>query len=180
MSRTGRRRAWTTLVVALALLLGSPLLSWAHIDPPSPLPLDPVSQDEYHTPRPWLPSIQSMLPVIPRASLIFMGFLLASFALAQGMWQWRRAMALGLVFVLGFFTFGIAVHAVHHLDEPERASECPVFSASQHVTGTPGETCDLYVPALAIAGLSIVRFDAPTLAPYFHPAQPRAPPSRPT
>jgi hypothetical protein len=178
MSRTGRRRAWTTLVVALALLLGSPLLSWAHIDPPSSLPLGQASQDKYHTPRPWLPSIQSMLPVIPGASLIFMGFLLASFALAQGMWQWRRTTALGLVFVLGFFTFGIAVHAVHHLDEPERASECPVFSASQHVTGAPAEACDLYVPAHATAGLSIIRFDAPTLAPYFHPAQPRAPPSR--
>jgi hypothetical protein len=87
-------------------------------------------------------------------------------------------MALGLVFVLGLFTLGIAVHAVHHLDEPERASECPGFSASQHVTGAPGEACDLYVPALATVGLSIVRFDAPTLIPSFHPAQPRAPPSR--
>jgi hypothetical protein len=54
-----------------------------------------------------------------------------------------------------------------------------VFFASQHVSGTPTETWDLYVPPLAVMGPSIYNLEAPTFAPCFHPDQPRAPPSFP-
>jgi hypothetical protein len=73
---------------------------------------------------------------MPGAPLTIILFVIMAVAMAQGVWRRRRTTALGLVLVLGTFTFGIAVHSVHHLSEPEKATECLVFSASQHVSGT--------------------------------------------
>ena len=73
---------------------------------------------------------------MPGGPLTFMLFVLMAVAMTQGVWRWRRTTALGLALVLGIFTLGIAVHSVHHLLEPEKAAECLVFSASQHLSGT--------------------------------------------
>ena len=70
---------------------------------------------------------------MPGAPLTVILFVLMAVALAHGLWRWRRTTAFGLVLVLGTFTFGIAVHAVHHLSEPGKAAECLVFSASQQL-----------------------------------------------
>jgi hypothetical protein len=85
--------------------------------------------------------------------------------------------ALGLVLVLGTFTFGIAVHAVHHLSEPEKAAECLVFSVSQHVSGTLDEPCDVHAPGLAVTIASPDNLDVPTFILHYRFDLPRAPPS---
>jgi len=82
----------------------------------------------------------------------------------------------GLVLALGTFTFGTAIHSVHHLSEPQKAAECPVFAASQHVTGALAGQCELYVPILATTDAPHGMDDAPSCAPCFQPARPRAPP----
>lgn len=179
MSRTKRRCVRATLFVVLALLLSSPLLSWAHRDLPSTLSLDQPSPYECQAPHPWPSSAQLVLPAMPGAPLTFMLFVLMAFAMAQGIWRWRKTGALALAFILGVFTFGIAVHSVHHLADPVKAAECPVFFAAQYVTGTLTETCDVYAPVPAVTEPSISDFDAPTVTPYFRPDQPRAPPSFP-
>jgi hypothetical protein len=120
-----------------------------------------------------------MLPAMPRAPLTFMLFGLMAFAMARGMWRWRRTAALSLALILGVFTFGIAIHAVHHLSDPEKAAKCPVFFAAQYITGALADSCDVYAPVLAVTEPSISNFDAPTFTPYLRPDQPRAPPSFP-
>jgi uncharacterized membrane protein (GlpM family) len=154
MSWVGRLDVWALPIVALVVLLGSPLLAWAHSDPLA----------------------QSMAGAIPWAPAAFMLTMLMAVAGAHGLRQWRRVVIAGLVLILGTFAFGTAVHAVHHLTEPQNAAECPVFSASQHITGTLAEPSALHVPVVASGGTSSGACEAPTFTPCFQPAQPRAPP----
>jgi hypothetical protein len=170
---------WTPLLVACVLLLSGPVLSWAHVDPPTTLPVGAQAHHDMPASSARLPSSQPVPSALSGAPVTCMLLVLIAIALAWSLPRWRRVTALSLTLVLGVFTFGIAIHAVHHLSEPAQAAECPVFFASQHVTGASADTCELYLPILVVAGLSIVRFDAPVLAPAFHPAQPRAPPAFP-
>jgi hypothetical protein len=179
MRRRGGLRVCLTLVASLALLLGVPLLAWAHVEAPASLPSSPPAHPDVLVADPGLPSAQPMSPALLAALLTFMFCGLMAIALARNRRRWRRGVALGLALALGVFTFGVAIHAVHHLSESEKAAACPVFTASQHVTGAPTDACDLYGPALAVGEPSIGGFDAPTLTLYFRPAQPRAPPSCP-
>jgi hypothetical protein len=103
-------------------------------------------------------------------------FVLMAVAMAQGLWRWRRTTALGLALVLGIFTLGIAVHSVHHLLEPDKAAECLVFSASQHMPGTLAALCDAHAPVLAVTAASPGDDDGPSLTLRFRSDLPRAPP----
>ena len=179
MRRTHSWRVCLTLVVVLTLLLGGPFLTWAHVDPPTARALSQQVHPDILVVDSGPPSAQPVPSARLDALLAFTLFGLMAVAMARSRRQWRRGAALGLAFVLGVFMFGVAIHAVHHLSEPQKAAECLVFSASQHVTGTPADTCDLCVPALTVGETSSIGFDAPALTPYFHPAQPRAPPSFP-
>jgi hypothetical protein len=173
---TSRLREWTPLVVALALLLGSPLLTWAHSDRPSSLSFDQPLHHECQKPHPWFSVAQPTSPAIPGVPLPFMLFVLMAVAMAQDVWRWRRTIALSLVLVLSTFTLGVAVHSVHHLSEPEKAAECLVFSASQHVSGTLADSCDIYAPLLAVTTASPGNSDVPTFIRRFRSDLPRAPP----
>jgi hypothetical protein len=114
------------------------------------------------------------VPGVPLTGILYM---LMAVATAHGVWRWRRMTALGLVLVMGTFTFGIAVHAVHHLSEPEKAAECLVFSLSQHVSGTLDEPCDVHAPGLAVTTASPDNPDVPTFILRRGSDLPRAPPS---
>jgi hypothetical protein len=81
------------------------------------------------------------------------------------------------VLVLGTVTLGIAVHSVHHLLEPEKSAECVVFSASQHVSGTLAEPCDVHVPGPAVTTASPDNPDVPAFILDCRSDLPRAPPS---
>jgi ABC-type Fe3+ transport system permease subunit len=179
MSRRGHLHLWTALFVAFALLLGSHVLSWAHSDLPSSFSPDRPSQDEYQAPQPWLPPAHPMLPAISSALLTFALFVLMAFAMARGMWRWRRIAALILVLILGVFTFELAIHSVHHLSDPAKTAQCSVFFAAQYVTGALAHICDVYALVLAVAEPALSNVDAPTFTPAFRLDQPRAPPSFP-
>jgi hypothetical protein len=138
--------------------------------------IDQPAQYECQSPPLQFPTDSSAMPAVPWFPLICMAFVLMAVVMSRDMWPWRRVTAFGLVVMLGAFTFGTAIHSVHHLSEPQKAVECPVFSASQHVTGALAEQCDLYVPIHAIRGAPHGIDDAPPFTPYFQPARPRAPP----
>ena len=108
-----------------------------------------------------------------------MFFVLLAVAMSQGMWRWRRTAVLGLVLILGIFTFGTAVHSVHHLSDPAKAAECPVFSASQHLSGTLAEPSDVYASVLTISTALCSTGDVPILTFSVRSDLPRAPPSFP-
>ena len=165
------------ILVVVGILLGNPLFAWAHSNPLSPAPIDQLSQHASQSPPLQLPADVPAMPAAPWFPLICIAFVLIAVVISQGMRQWRRVAMFGLVIVLGTFTFGTAIHSVHHLSEPQKAVECQVFLASQHVTGTLAEQCELYVPILAITGAPRDMDDAPSFTPYFQPARPRAPPS---
>lgn len=171
------RCVWVTLAVGLAVILGSPLQTWAHSDPAATLLSADASQQECQAPQPRLPAVHPTSPAMRGAPLTVILFVFTAVAMAQGVWRWRRMTALGLVLVLGTFTFGIAVHAVHHLSEPEKAAECLVFSVSQHVSGTLDEPCDVYAPGLAVTIASPDNPDVPTFVLHYRFDLPRAPPS---
>ena len=177
MRRTGRLRAWVPLAVVLAVLLGSSLRTWAHGDVPSTLPVDQPSGHIGQALQPRFPVAQPTLPAMPGGPLTFMLFVLMAVAMAQGVWRWRRTTALGLALVLGIFTLGIAVHSVHHLLEPEKAAECLVFSASQHMSGTLAALCGIQAPVLAVTTASPDNPDVPTFILRCGSDLPRAPPS---
>jgi hypothetical protein len=170
-------RAWVMLAVVLGVILGSPLQTWAHSDLSSALLLTDASQHECQSPQPGLPAAQPTSPVVPEAPLTVILFVLMAVALAQAVWRWRRTTALGLVLVLGIFTFGIAVHSVHHLLEPGKAADCLVFSASQHVSGALAEACDVHEPGLAVTTASPANSDVPAFILRCGSDLPRAPPS---
>jgi hypothetical protein len=177
MSWTRRFKELAPSIIVFILLLGSPLLAWAHSDPLGPVSIDQSSQHLCQAPSSQLLTVQFIVDAVPWVPLALLLSMLITMAMARGMRQWRRMAIFGLVLVLGTFAFGTAVHSVHHLSEPQRAAECPVFSASQHLTGTLVEPGDLYVPVLASAAAFSAACEAPTFTPCFQPAQPRAPPS---
>ncbi len=51
----------------------------------------------------------------------------------------RRAGIVAAVALLIWFAEETAVHSVHHLGHPAEAERCPVFSASQHLSGLDPE-----------------------------------------
>jgi hypothetical protein len=167
---------WAIILVGVGILLGSPLFTWAHSNPGSPVSIDLPSQQTCQS-LPWqLPADSSAMPAMPWFPLLCMAFVLMAVVMSRGMRQWRTVAMFGLVLVLGTFTFGTAIHSVHHLSDPQKAVECLVFSASQHVTGTLAEQCEAYVPILAITNAPHGMDDASSCAPCFQPARPRAPP----
>jgi hypothetical protein len=169
-------RLWVPRAVVLAVLLGCLLQTWAHSDLAPTLSSADASQHACQVPHPRLPATQHSSPAPPGVPLTVILFLLTVIAMAQGAWRWRRTTALGLVLVLGIFTFGIAVHSVHHLLEPGKSAECLVFSASQHVSGTLAEPCDVHAPGLAVPTATHEDPDVPASILRNRSDLPRAPP----
>ena len=100
------------LVVALVLGPLAAVPAWAHGVPASVLNLVPtVSVGDAHL-------------------LVALG---AMVGLGLGR---RRRLALALAVALPLLGFEIGLHSVHHLDDPEHASQCVVASATTHVNGT--------------------------------------------
>jgi hypothetical protein len=172
----GRLCAWSTLALVLAAIFGSPLQTWAHKDFLS----TPVSADAAQhidqAPQALLPAVQPTAPVLAGGLPTVVLVMLTMIAMAQGVWRWRRTTALGLVLVLSLFTFGIAVHSVHHLLEPGKAAGCLAFSASQHVSGTLDDPCHVWVPGLAVTATSLNPPDQPSRIFHCRTDLPRAPP----
>jgi hypothetical protein len=175
--RIRRLPEWVPLAIVLAWLFGSPLPIWAHSDLPSTLLSDQPLHHACQAPHPWLSTVQPTSPTMARTPLTFVLFMLMAVAMTQRLWQWRKTTALGLVLVLGTFTFGIAIHSVHHLLEPESAAHCLMFSTSQHVSGSLAEPCDTHAPVLAVTTPSPGTSDGATFSPGCRADLPRAPPS---
>jgi hypothetical protein len=173
----GRRLcAWSILALVLAATLGSPLQTWAHNELLSaPVSAD-AGQHRDQIPQAWLPAVQPTGPVLEGGLSIVVLVMLTMIAVAQGVWRWRRTTALGLVLVLSLFTFGTAVHSVHHLLNPEKAAGCLVFSASQHISGTLDAPCHVWVPGLPVAATSLDHRHEPSLTFRCRTDLPRAPP----
>jgi len=167
------------LAFILAFLLGGPVLSWAHVEAPSTFSLNPSSHHDVPLVDPWGLPTEALPSTLLETSLLLMLCGLLALALAWRRRRWRRATALALALGLGVFTFGVAVHAVHHLAEPEKAAECPVYFASQHIPCAPVDTCDGCVPGVVVAGPVESCIVGPVLPSYLHLAQPRAPPPFP-
>ena len=92
--------------------------------------------------------------------------------------RWRRALVLTLVLLLAILACESAIHSVHHLKDPRHAEVCPVFSASQHVTGLMASTAtpDLSPPPAASYRLST--HPVQILSRALDGEQSRAPPAR--
>jgi hypothetical protein len=90
-----------------------------------------------------------------------------------------RGLALAVALALAVFACESSVHAVHHLKDPRQAERCPVYSASQQVSGLSAApaTPDL-PPPLPVAGRPAAR-SVPLLSRALDGEQSRAPPVLP-
>jgi len=104
-------------------------------------------------------------------------FFLAALGLARATGRRRKATALFLALVLGFFALETAVHSVHHLSEHQNVAQCQVLSASQHVVGALAETSEISAPTLAAEPPPSVGTESILPACFFRPDRGRAPPS---
>lgn len=170
----GHLLRWLVLTIALALI-GGPGVSSAHDDPPTAPVLSPSSLELPYG-NLWLPSSDALPLALPEAPWLFMLGGLMAMSLTQRRQPWRRATALVLTLSLGGFTFGVAVHAVHHLDDPRQGAECLVFSVSQHTTGTLAEAPELGVFSPGPEALPSAVGDASLPSLFRRTDQPRAPP----
>jgi hypothetical protein len=118
-------------------------------------------------------------PITLEVPLTFLIFAFVATAMAYGMGRWRRTAALGLALVLGLFVLGIAIHSVHHLSDPAKATECLVFLASQYVSGTLNEPVNVAAARFTISTACCPMDDALPLALGFRSDLPRGPPSVP-
>jgi hypothetical protein len=71
----------------------------------------------------------------PSTAWIWVALLALPAAAAVARQHWPRALVLALVLLLAILACESAIHSVHHLKDLRHAEACPVFSASQHVTG---------------------------------------------
>jgi hypothetical protein len=72
--------------------------------------------------------------------------LLPGVAAARGL-RSARGLALVVALLLVVFACASAVHSVHHLKDPRQAERCPVYSASQQVTGLTATPANARPPA---------------------------------
>jgi hypothetical protein len=177
MKWAGNLRSWGSYAIVLAIILGSSVPAWAHNEPAVALPPIEASPHECSGPQPWLPAAQPTSSSTPEAHLAILLFVLTAVATAHALGCWRRTAALGLVLVLCTFTFGTAVHAVHHLSDPGKTAECLVFSASQQISGTLDKPCDLRAPGVAVTTDFPTGREAPSFTHRCRVDLPRAPPS---
>jgi hypothetical protein len=73
-------------------------------------------------------------PATPSAWTWVLLLILPVVAAARGL-RSARGLALVVALLLVVFAWESAVHSVHHLKDPRQAERCPVYSASQQVTG---------------------------------------------
>jgi xanthosine utilization system XapX-like protein len=92
--------------------------------------------------------------------------------------RWPRALVLTLVGLLGILACESAIHSVHHLKDPRHAEACPVFSASQHVTGLTASTATPDVPPPSVASGRPAADPVQARSRALDGEQSRAPPSR--
>jgi hypothetical protein len=177
MSRTGQLHRWAALAILLTIILGSPLLSWAHTHPRLPVTFAQPPQHGGNTSPLWAPAAPFVSSAIPGVLLTLAIVVLIAMALARRRWPWRIITAVSLMLCLGVFTYGTAVHSVHHLTEPEKAAQCSVSLASQHISGTLTYTCYASAPVLTATVVPLSHCDEPTSSLRVPSDRPRAPPA---
>jgi fumarate reductase subunit D len=166
---------WVLPLLLLTICLMTPFGAWGHTDfiapqsHPNDWPLAPSLLEA------GLPSPLPFAHFLPSSSLPS-ALLLATLACTVLLWRRSRITALGVVLVLVSFTFVLAIHAVHHIGQPDQAAECLVFAASQHVTGTLAEQFDLGAPSANHTGALCFPDDTVFVTLFYRPAQQRAPP----
>jgi ABC-type Fe3+ transport system permease subunit len=176
MSRTGDLQRVVALAIFLTLILGSPLLSWAHTPPRLPVTFAQLPQHGSGPSELWAPAAPSVSPATPGALLTLAVVVLIAMALARRRWPSRSTIAVTLMLCLAMFTYGTAVHSVHHLADPEKAAQCSVSLASQHISGTLTHTCHASAPVLTATAVPLSHCNVPTSSPRFPSDLSRAPP----
>lgn len=182
LRRVKLRPTWGAFFLALTLVLAGPQLSWGHpvSSHTAPPPLETVHEPAAPDPAPLVPLLPFPQadpgPAYPSPLSVAL-FFLTAFGLAGAAWRWRKAAALSFALVLGFFAFQTAFHSVHHLSDPQKGAQCPVFSASQHVIGDSPSVVALEI--VPVDSISLVSGSANSLLPDLplRPDQGRAPPS---
>lgn len=161
------------VTLLLALALGMPGASWAHLPLEAEVARGVVaSADGRDGLGPgWL---LTAAPAAPALSWSVLAAAAAAVALA-----WRRprqAVALALVLILAVFAFEDGLHSVHHGLDETQASSCPVAAAGTHLSATSvdGRAPDDVI--LSVVALSAEAFTPDPIARPASPEQGRAPP----
>jgi hypothetical protein len=127
------------------------------------------------------PAPASSLAAAPTTSSAWTWILLLilpGLAAARGV-RSARGLALVVALVVAVFACETAVHSVHHLKDPRQAERCPVYSASQQVTGLTATPATPDLPPLSPTFDRPVAQAVPLLSRVLDGEQSRAPPLLP-
>jgi hypothetical protein len=167
------------MVLVLAALLGAMFL--LHASPPGGhvahknfVP-EPAGSD--HGAAPVKEVSGSQLPPSLRDGFLLLSGLSAALLAAR---RGRRTGVLLLAVILGFFSFELAFHSVHHVGDPQGAASCHVLSASQHVGGAFADPPSLSAPAPPATMAASVYDDRILPVRFVRPDEGRAPPAIPS
>jgi hypothetical protein len=147
------RRLAVILVLALALL--GPLAAEAHrrpdATPPSPDLAGP-SPAAVTIPAPDPPPVLRAAPSLSASPWLVAAALGGAIGL-RVLGRSREARRWALVLLLASFSAEMAVHAVHHLEDPRGAAGCYALSLGQHLSAASPPAPDLHGPARAAGAL---------------------------
>src|SRR5262245_10999639 len=132
----GRRGLFLTRRLGLAVAgLGATLL----VACPAVAAHPPSSADAGSVLAPIDPSSTAASPpaTLGTAALSCLAVLASAAALAAS--DWRRVAVTATAALLVGLAGETAMHSAHHLDAPAHGERCPVFSASQHLSGLDPE-----------------------------------------
>jgi hypothetical protein len=88
----------------------------------------------------------------------------------------RHVLALGLAALLSVTTVEVALHSVHHLDEPDAGASCPVLAATAALHGASAPSVDVDVPGHPPERLVGLRLTEQLPVPAVRVREGRAPP----
>jgi hypothetical protein len=154
------------LLLAVATVLTAAAPAFAHTPPRSAVVFTPPTLNEALTaaaPEPTLP--WTAVAVLATAALV-------------AAWRPRRAVAVGLMLMLGLLAFETGVHSTHHLGQPDEFSRCVVAGVSAQLSAdlvdvtldtppSPVPNTPLVVPAAPAVAARVVAPDAGRAPPVF-------------
>jgi hypothetical protein len=167
--RPGRR--FSLVVPALVLLVAATAAAWTAQLLPVPWPSMEAHQFHHqagHHESEAVPLAAAALGTVLSA--------IAVWGVAAVVRHWSSAGVAALVLLLGCSAFETAIHAVHHLADPESAAACPASWASQHVEGKGEDLPAIGSPATAIETPAPSRTDGLRPVSSFGIHEGRAPP----
>lgn len=172
------RRIAVALVLALGLLAAPAAEAHRRLDP-TPASPEPAAPSSIAVPAPDPPPVLRAAPSFEASPWLVAAALGGAIGL-RVLGRSREARRWALVLLLASFSAEMAVHAVHHFDDPRGAADCYALSLGQHLSAASPPALDVDAPARTTVALLGLRPEPLAANAPRAPDRGRAPPLRTT